>query len=69
MPKIKWFKTMEKTWTPGEEGAKQKLDQFLNGPVDKYKTERDFLESEEPQDSVLIYTLAKFHLTRYGMLP
>ena len=42
MPKIKWFKTMEKTWTPGEEGAKQKLDQFLNGPVDKYKTERDF---------------------------
>ena len=42
MPKIKWFKTMEKTWTPGEEGAKQKLDKFLNGPVDKYKTERDF---------------------------
>ena len=42
MPKIKWFKTMEKTWTPGEEGAKQNLDQFLNGPVDKYKTERDF---------------------------
>ena len=42
MPKIEWYKTMEKTWSPGEEGAMKKLDRFLNGPVNHYKTDRDF---------------------------
>ena len=42
MPKIKWYKSMEKTWNPGEEGAKRKLYQFLDGPVNHYKTDRDF---------------------------
>ena len=42
MPKIEWYKTMEKTWSPGEEGAMKKLDRFLDGPVNHYKTDRDF---------------------------
>ncbi len=42
MPKIEWYKTMEKTWSPGEEGAIKKLDRFLDGPVKYYKTDRDF---------------------------
>ena len=42
MPKIEWYKTMEKTWSPGEEGAIKKLDRFLDGPVKFYKTDRDF---------------------------
>ena len=42
MPKIEWYKTMEKTWSPGEEGAIKKLDRFLDGQVKYYKTDRDF---------------------------
>lgn len=37
-----WAGGLRKTWTPGEVGATELLDQFLDTVVDAYKTDRDF---------------------------
>lgn len=42
MPDIKWYKTMEKLWNPGESGASEKLSEFLPQGAKQYKSERDF---------------------------
>jgi deoxyribodipyrimidine photo-lyase len=41
MPKIKWYKEMEKTWCPGEKGAMAQLNHFLKHGLDNYKEGRN----------------------------
>ncbi len=36
-----WAGGLRDTWTPGEEGARARLDAFLSGRVDRYAIERD----------------------------
>ncbi len=42
MPKINWYDNMEKTWQPGESGARQLLDDFLEHGLESYGKGRDF---------------------------
>lgn len=41
LPKIHWYSGMEKEWTPGAQGAKDRLKSFLNGRIEEYKESRD----------------------------
>jgi deoxyribodipyrimidine photo-lyase len=41
LPSIDWAGTMRKTWSPGESGARKRLDVFLAKRLDAYGTERD----------------------------
>ena len=41
LPAIDWAGTMRTTWTPGEAGAGERLDQFLGGAIGAYGTDRD----------------------------
>jgi deoxyribodipyrimidine photo-lyase len=41
LPGIDWAGTMRTTWTPGEDGARQRLKTFVNRGIDSYGTERD----------------------------
>jgi deoxyribodipyrimidine photo-lyase len=41
LPKIKWYRTMEATWRPGEAGAQAALKHFLEGVVGDYGRTRD----------------------------
>lgn len=41
MPEINWFQDMQQLWSPGEDGAAQKLSQFLNHALGAYKEQRD----------------------------
>jgi deoxyribodipyrimidine photo-lyase len=36
-----WSRGLEDTWAPGEQGASQRLEDFLDGPVEEYGTGRD----------------------------
>lgn len=47
LPNIPWYKTMEKIWQPGEEGAHKRLQDFLSKGVAHYKTARDFPAQED----------------------
>ncbi|MFM9195823.1 MAG: cryptochrome/photolyase family protein, partial [Planctomycetia bacterium] len=40
-PAIDWAGTMRKTWTPGEDGARKRLETFLARGVATYGTQRD----------------------------
>ncbi|MFM8804694.1 MAG: deoxyribodipyrimidine photo-lyase, partial [Planctomycetia bacterium] len=40
-PAIDWAGTMRKTWTPGEEGARKRLETFIARGVATYGTQRD----------------------------
>jgi deoxyribodipyrimidine photo-lyase len=42
LPKFNWYNEMEKIWIPGEEGAREKLDIFLDSGLDNYKDGRNF---------------------------
>ncbi len=42
IPDIKWYLDMEASWTPGEQGAHDRLDEILDHIVDDYKEQRDF---------------------------
>lgn len=42
MPKIKWYEGLEAAWTPGEIGAGQRLDAFIEGGLGDYPEGRDF---------------------------
>lgn len=42
IPKIQWYKQMEKEWKPGEEGAHACLDTFLENGLKGYKEGRNF---------------------------
>jgi deoxyribodipyrimidine photo-lyase len=41
LPAIDWAGTMRTTWTPGEAGGRDRLEQFLAGAVEAYHGERD----------------------------
>jgi deoxyribodipyrimidine photo-lyase len=41
LPKIPWYKTMEASWVPGEQGADRSLKSFLRTPVEDYATSRN----------------------------
>lgn len=40
-PRIDWAAGLRETWTPGDAGAAEALDRFLNDPVSHYDTGRD----------------------------
>lgn len=40
--KPKWATTIAETWTPGQDTAAKRLDDFLDGPADFYADERDY---------------------------
>lgn len=41
LPKLPWYKTIAKTWQPGEQGASNRLSRFLNESIQDYKMARD----------------------------
>jgi len=41
LPKIRWYKTMEENWVPGEQGANQTLTHFLRKCIDDYSNTRN----------------------------
>ena len=41
-PNINWYGQIEATWSPGEQGAKAHLQQFLPDAIGQYKADRDF---------------------------
>lgn len=42
IPPIGWYETFEETWTPGEAGAREKLDAFMDVGISNYKEGRNF---------------------------
>ena len=42
LPRIKWYKEMERLWEPGEKGAHKKLESFLSDGLLGYKEGRNF---------------------------
>lgn len=42
LPKRNWAALFPNFWTPGEEGAKKRLNDFINHHLYEYKTNRDF---------------------------
>lgn len=41
LPKINWTEGMKEMWTPGEQGAKERLKDFLEGVINDYVQDRD----------------------------
>ncbi|MEL7448778.1 MAG: deoxyribodipyrimidine photo-lyase [Pseudomonadota bacterium] len=41
MPAIAWYETMAGEWTPGEDGARQRLDVFIEQGLSNYRNGRD----------------------------
>lgn len=41
LPSINWYAGIEEEWCPGEEGAADRLSEFLSEPADHYQEERD----------------------------
>ena len=41
LPQINWYQSMANTWTPGEQGAAEQLEIFLDAAVLQYDTGRD----------------------------
>ncbi len=41
LPGIPWHETLSENWTPGEDGAKNRLEAFLNNDITQYKEGRD----------------------------
>ncbi|MGS2719614.1 cryptochrome/photolyase family protein [Paraglaciecola aestuariivivens] len=44
MPQINWYQGIQKYWQPGEEGAADRLSEFLPNGAKEYKNKRDFPE-------------------------
>lgn len=42
MPEINWYQTMENEWVPGEEGALDRLSEFMENGLKGYKEGRNF---------------------------
>lgn len=42
LPTLNWAKQFPDFWTPGEEGAQSKLNEFINHQLNGYKNNRDF---------------------------
>ena len=41
LPQVEWYESLEAHWTPGETGAEQRLERFLDHGIDGYGTLRD----------------------------
>ncbi|MEW9796901.1 cryptochrome/photolyase family protein [Alteromonas sp. CYL-A6] len=41
IPEIDWYRTMEDIWTPGEDGAADRLATFIDSAASQYKDKRD----------------------------
>lgn len=41
MPRIRWYERIKSEWLPGEEGAAQRLQQFLSSGIRNYKSGRN----------------------------
>lgn len=41
LPAIKWYEAMAEEWDPGEDGARKRLDTFLQNGLDNYKDGRN----------------------------
>ena len=44
--KPNWASEISETWTPGEKAARERLNSFLDGPIDHYKDGRDHPDTE-----------------------
>lgn len=42
MPSLNWYESIAAQWTPGEEGAQRRLQNFINSGLDDYRQGRDF---------------------------
>lgn len=42
MPEIKWYKGMQEAWSPGEKGAQERLEDFLDNGLKGYKEKRNY---------------------------
>lgn len=47
MPTIQWYDNMQKTWEPGETGAKKRLATFLENGIHGYKEDRNRPDMEK----------------------
>jgi len=41
LPRIDWYREMAATWTPGEAGALEQLERFVDTALDRYRDARD----------------------------
>lgn len=46
MPSVKWYEEMETFWTPGEDGARARLSEFLEDGLKGYKEDRNRPDQE-----------------------
>jgi deoxyribodipyrimidine photo-lyase len=46
MPRIKWYKEIQSSWTPGEDGAQERLSAFLSKGIRNYKEGRNRPDQE-----------------------
>ena len=46
LPKIKWYSTFEDEWAPGEKGASDRLDKFIENGICNYKVGRNRPDQE-----------------------
>lgn len=42
MPRINWYESIAAQWTPGEDGAQRRLQNFINSGLEDYRQGRDF---------------------------
>jgi deoxyribodipyrimidine photo-lyase len=41
-PKVRWYDEMQRTWTPGEQGGRTRLEEFLGNGLKGYKDGRNY---------------------------
>ena len=46
LPALRWYDEMEKSWSPGESGARQRLETFLDKGIQNYKLGRNRPDQE-----------------------
>jgi deoxyribodipyrimidine photo-lyase len=42
LPEVPWYEEMQRSWTPGEQGARQRLQEFLDQGLRNYREGRNF---------------------------
>ena len=67
MPENNWYGEMEKLWTPGENGAHNKIDVFIKEGLPTIKMVEIFLLVKMFHNCLLIYILERYHLIKYGI--
>jgi len=67
LPKVGWYEDMENLWSPGEDGAKEKLHKFLDYGLLGYKEGRNFPLERMYLNFRRICILVKYPLIKFGM--